>query len=386
MTGLLICQADARRIPLRDESVQCVVTSPPYWSLRKYAGAQDLIWGGEASCVHEWTVESRPLTNPGRQMPHGDGRVSETDAYAQRREPRKAHLGVVDRSNCQRCRAWRGAYGLEPAVEMYVQHTIEILREIRRVLRKDGVCFWNIGDSYCAAPKGSNKGWDKSTLTSRRDGTRAIEEAQRASLNKPGWPPSNGLKPKDMCLIPARVALAAQADGWWVRSDIIWAKPNPMPESVTDRPTDAYEHILMLTKSARYFWDGEAVKEPQTGNAHSRGTENGNRAYQEARESYYDFKSPQVKLPGGRNLRNVWWFPMQPYKGAHFATFPEELPRRCILAATKVEDLVLDPFAGSRTTGRVAVELNRRCVLLDLAYFDHAEKRTRNIQRELLSV
>lgn len=270
---------------------------------------------------------------------------------------------------CLLCRAWRGAYGLEPTVEMYVAHTVEILREIRRVLRKDGVVFLNLGDSYASGGKSP--------------------------------------KPKDLCLIPERVALAAQADGWWVRSRITWAKPNPMPESVTDRPTDADERIWMFTKSARYFWDAEAVKERATESTMTRvalaesrkdKADNQSNVVQVkrcesaavARDIYANPTDHLVCTPrnGMRNLRNVWTFPTQPYSGAHFATFPEELPRRCIKAASRVGDLILDPFGGSGTTGRVAIELNRRAVLLDLAYTHEyrelADKRTRNVQRELV--
>jgi DNA modification methylase len=142
-----------------------------------------------------------------------------------------------------------------------------------------------------------------------------------------------GLKPKDLCLIPFRVALAAQAAGWWVRSDIIWNKPNPMPESVTDRPTDAYEHIFMFTKSARYYWDQEAVREPHL-------TEPGplrDFAHEGYNEAYMSTRGAGLRTgynDNGRNLRNVWTFPTQPYKGAHFATFPEALPEKCIKAAT----------------------------------------------------
>ena len=159
---------------------------------------------------------------------------------------------------CQLCGAWRGAFGLEPTIEMYVAHTVEILRECRRVLRPDGVLFWNIGDSYASRLEGgqTNVRWQHKVQEgmSNRDHEKSLDRSTR--LERTG-----GLKPKDLCLIPARVALAAQADGWWVRSLIIWAKPNPMPESVTDRPTNAYEHILMLTKSARYFFDAHAVRE-----------------------------------------------------------------------------------------------------------------------------
>jgi hypothetical protein len=148
-------------------------------------------------------------------------------------------------------------------------------------------------------------------------------------------PESPGIKPKDLCLIPFRVALAAQADGWYVRSVIIWSKPNPMPESVKDRPTESHEYILMLTKSKNYYFDMEAVREKQSNNSHDRGDAPGDSAYQEARGSYFDFYHKGQYIPTGPlNIRSVWEITTQPFKGAHFATFPEEIPRRCILAST----------------------------------------------------
>ena len=473
MSDIHIIQGDARAIPLRDECVQCVVTSPPYWGLRKYAGAQDVIWGGTAEHDHRWAS-------------NGMKRKSKPDSgMGIEGSPRLGCEFDVSLGDQCGCGAWRGGFGLEPTIEMYVAHTVEILREIRRVLRPDGVVFWNIGDSYCASPKGSMNGWDKSTLTKPKDGRdRAIKTALAgvADVRKDFGP----LKPKDLCLIPERVAIAAQADGWWVRSIIIWAKPNPMPESCTDRPTDAYEHIIMLTKSEHYFWDADAVREPAATDdmrrpygsegawqmdgrppeqrhggklrTHSRGYGDGGpkQRERETEGNHIGWADGCREVLTTRNLRNVWTFPTQPYKGAHFATFPEEIPRRCILAATSERGacatcgapwkrvtepseeyakhlgkslgnsgekemnegkargfgeprltaeyltlgwkptckcfpgletrpcLVLDPFGGSGTTARVAVELNRRAVSLDLAYHDHAEKRTRNVQRRLL--
>ena len=346
--------------------------------------------------------------------------------------------------------SWTGGFGLEPTIEMYVAHTVEILRECRRVLRSDGVIFWNIGDSYFATGTRKN---NFSTFRPTYGTMGPMDSEKRAESDVERYQePCDGLKPKDLCLIPARVALAAQADGWWVRSLIIWAKPNPMPESCRDRPTDAYEDIIMLTKSARYFFDAFAVREPQTigslerykgGKLRCEGPKAANR---EGNPTTYAMGGI---LPGGRNLRNVWTFPAQPYKGAHFATFPEELPRRCILASTSergacrqcgapwervtrdtpmeirrtdrgelsgnrtatsgtmlappdsetigwrptclckgqrgrtVPCVVLDPFGGSGTTARVAVELNRRAVSVDLAYHDLSKKRLREVQRVL---
>ena len=307
---------------------QCVVTSPPYWGLRKYAGEQDLIWGNVDHCEHEW------------QEVHPAGyRSSDTNAGALQ------SIATQNRNDptsniCLKCGCWRGAYGLEPSVEMYVDHTIEILRAIRRVLRKDGVVFWNVGDSYAGGKGQSGQPMSAAEQDMRYQSGESINRA--CHQMEMSTRPSNdlkalrdcNLKPKDLCLIPFRVALAAQADGWWVRSVIIWSKANPMPESVRDRPTESHEYILMLTKSAKYYCDQEAVREPQTGNAHSRGTAPGDAAYQEARGSYQGFSRPKSVLPSGRNIRTVWNINTQPFKGSHFATFPEELAKRCILAAT----------------------------------------------------
>ena len=221
---------------------------------------------------------------------------------------------------------------------MYVQHTIEILREIRRVLRSDGVVFWDIGDSYASSPKGNK---EPSGLQSKNYGI-GVDVPMKRNVN---WRDCN-LKPKDLCLIPFRVAIAAQEDGWWVRSVIIWNKTNPMPESVRDRPTESHEYILMLTKSARYYWDAEAVREPLS-ESYLNDSRHGATELTHSPIKDYKGQGKQVQTPtqlhdnmftkpvaSGRNLRSVWTFPTQPYKGAHFATFPEKLPELCIKAAT----------------------------------------------------
>jgi len=265
---------DFRENDLPDECVQMVVTSPPYWGLRKYSGEQE----------------------------------------------------ISD---------WGCAYGLEKTPELYVQHTIEILREIRRVLRKDGVVFWNIGDSYFAKPK-SNYNGKSPGLQSKNYGTGETELGYSHSGEKFKSLMEQGYKNKDLCLIPFRVALAAQEDGWWVRSDIIWSKPNPMPESVTDRPTNSHEYILMLTKSAKYYWDQEAVREPHVrlwDPANNPGVKNGTAKYVGVTlAAGRSLQNPPN--PAGRNIRSVWEFPTRPYPEAHFAAFPEKLPETCIKAAT----------------------------------------------------
>ena len=481
----MLVRADSRKIPLPDASVQCVVTSPPYWGLRRYRGSQDLVWyppriGVETleayppgtrqceTCEHVWREETVSAKSNWETFVKADGSVMKAAEQI-------AESSVFTHAFCAKnCGAWRGSYGLEPTIDMHVIHTIEILREIRRVLRNDGVVFWNVGDSYYS-------------------GDSDIPGAPNRS-------PQAGLKPKDLCLIPARMVLAAQQDGWWVRSLIIWSKPNAMPESATDRPTDAYEHIVMLTKSKRYFWDAEAVREPKAEStvADLRNNGNGQRRDRDYHGAATNGETNLGGSEGGRNMRNVWTFPTQPYSGAHFATYPEEIPRRAILAATSARGacsrcgapweritepspvyakllgksiilhdgrelecgrrytrhsgpsaeyltagwrptcncrcvegiasrfydgelteracfskrlqrrwyrerwqaridsywpraapcLVLDPFGGSGTTGRVAVELNRRAVLLDIAYSADAyaplaRERTIGVQRTM---
>ncbi|MGA3169068.1 MAG: site-specific DNA-methyltransferase [Terriglobia bacterium] len=376
----LIVRADARHIPLADNSVQCIVTSPPYFGLRRYAGNQELVWGGAERCEHEWYANGTRKQSP--QRDHApDGSFGKTRGVEKSRAGMafEASLG----STCRLCGAWLGAFGLEPTVDAYIQHTVEILREVRRVLRTDGVCFWNVGDSRSGSGKGIGSDHDKAVFTD-------------ADIAKTNWKDC-GLKPKDLCLIPQRIALAAQEDGWWVRSDIIWALPNAMPESATDRPTDAYEHILMLTKSERYAWNAEAVKEAA---AWERWGKQTTLTHDENQRVMPDKSKEELQKNTTRNRRNVWTFATQPYKGAHFATFPDKLPLHCIRAAcpdkgccrfcgtpwkrvTKVgwtpgckcrgqrgitkPCLVLDPFGGAGTTGLAASELKQDCVLLDIS-------------------
>lgn len=355
-----LIRASAIQIPLADESVQCVVTSPPYWGLRKYDGDQEFIWSGVKECGHEWVAERVDKMRWGSAEGASEKQKSNTGTIA-------PMDGIQKGNTCVWCGAWRGSYGLEPSVQMYVQHTIEIMREIGRVLKFDGVVFWNIGDSYAGG--GNYRGMNsENTLTAKQasnGGARGVHQ-ELGALGKD----TGSAKPKDLCLIPQRVAIAAQEDGWWVRSDIIWSKPNPMPESCKDRPTDAYEHILMLTKSAKYYWDKEAVQEPAQ-DWGTRDRENFRSGTLDPLLKHYGLKNAN-NAATGRNMRNIWTFPTQPpakeYRGVHFATFPEELPRKCILAGSKVGDIVFDPFAGSGTTGQVARSLGRRAVLMDIAY------------------
>jgi DNA modification methylase len=243
---------------------------------------------------------------------NGDGQSFRRDKAA------GIERGSIVENQCIKCGSWKGAYGLEPTVDMYVEHTVEILRAIRRVLSPAGTVYWNLGDSYAGSGGAhANENTPGISNSFKRDG---VPHYAKEGMTDHYTPANFGLKPKDLCLIPFRVSLAAQADGWWVRSVIIWNKPNPMPESCKDRPTESHEYILMLTKSRHYYFDMEAVREPQSGNSHDRGDAPGDK------ENY----TPN----GSRNIRSVWDITTQPFKDAHFATFPEEIPKRCILAST----------------------------------------------------
>jgi len=302
---ILIGDVRSELSKLESESVQCCVTSPPYWGLRDY--------------------------------------------------------GV------------KGQIGMETTPQDYVRVMVEVFEEVRRVLRPDGTCWVNLGDSYAA-----NRSYQ---VTDNKHKDVGNNMAMRVPA---------GLKPKDLVGIPWRVAFALQEAGWYLRSDIIWHKPNPMPESVTDRPTKAHEYLFLLTKSERYFYDQEAILDPVSDNTHARlsqnvqaqigsaranggGKANGNmkavgRKFDPSagNKNNPSFDAAMAIMPDKRNKRSVWTVPTQSYSGAHFATFPPDLIKPCILAGSRPGDVVLDPFGGSGTTGQVAIELGRRPILIEL--------------------
>ncbi len=258
-----LIQGDARRLPLADRSVQCVVTSPPFWGQRDYAV--------------------------------------------------------------------RGQIGHEPTPGKFVAALVGVFREIRRVLADDGIAWLNLGDTYQCA-RGQSGGIDPKQ-PARRHGLRPNDRS------------IPGLKPKNLIGVPWRVALALQDDGWFLRSDIIWHKPNSLPESVRDRPEMSHEHVFLLAKKRRYFYDHEAT----------------------------------------RDKRSVWSIPVSRYPEAHFATFPPALVEPCVLAGCPVGGLVFDPFSGSGTTGEVALRLGRRYVGTELSrpYLGLAANRIANSLRPI---
>mgnify|MGYP006921288703 FL=1 len=308
MTSQIItghCLESLRRLP--DESIHCVVTSPPYWGLRDYG---------------------------------------------------------VD-----------GQIGLEPTFDGFLDRLVAVFEEVRRVLRKDGTCWVNMGDSYVASGSGQQgAGGPKVNSQTIPNKLRCAE-----------------LRPKNLMGQPWRLAFALQAEGWYLRQDIIWHKPAPMPESCKDRCTKAHEYLFLLTKSERYFWNHDAMQEPVTGNAHARvkspsgwetdtGVSHSAIARQSegvhpkakqasgsgSRQNESFVQATSAKLVATRNRRSVWTIPAEPQSEAHFATFPTALVRPCILAGCPPGGTVLDPFGGSGTTGVVALEAGRHAILLEL--------------------
>lgn len=403
-------------LTLPEQSVQCVVTSPPYFGLRSY------LTEGDPNKANEIGLEPIPD-----------------------------------------CLAW--ARQEPPCGACYVCTLRTVFAGLWRVLRADGVAWLNLGDIYTGSGKGGNP---EGSPFAGFVGSKARERAAQPGTNNRAK--TYGIKEKNLLLIPSRVALALQSDGWIVRSDIVWAKGNPMPESVTDRPTRAHEQIYLLAKQARYYYDAAAVAEPAVngdpsaprgsrGALNRQGEPNSGRRDKQ-RESplsrYVGFNERYIQRPqlrraleiaaehnltqahldairaaglsdagqaaatqtgtgkntekvmqlateakdalGGyyreflsretRNLRDVWHINPQPYGGAHFAVFPEAIPERCIKASTRPGDTVLDPFGGSGTTARVATRLQRDCILIELNadYLDLQDERTNGVQIEMVGL
>jgi DNA modification methylase len=293
-----------------------------------------------------------------------------------------------------------GQIGLEETPEAYVDKLVDVFREVWRVMANDGTLWLNLGDSYAGG--GNYRGVNSEATLSEKQrsngGARGVSQLLGAK-NTPGC------KPKDLIGIPWMVAFALRADGWYLRSDIIWHKPNPMPESVTDRPTKSHEYIFLLSKSAAYYCNMEAIQEP-AGPIKMPG--NGSKAdhpdrrdikdYAERTREKYKNLQPDGQQPHSfhlarangesdeaytsRNKRDVWTVATKPYTGAHFATFPPDLIEPCILAGSREGDTVLDPFNGSGTTGAVSIKHHRNYIGIELnpAYVELTNKRFASVQ------
>lgn len=275
--------------------------------------------------------------------------------------------------------------GLEKTPEAYINKLVAVFHEVKRVLKDDGTLWVNIGDSYAAQRGGSHQ--PAETLGGGKHGKAANGETVNRGRNA-GYSPSRnasaiGLKHKDLIGIPWLLAFALRNDGWYLRQDIIWAKPNPMPESVKDRCTKSHEYIFLMSKSPKYYFDHEAIQEEAVCKDDRRCGQ-GHIEYGGKREGKTDkyIQRSFVGISEKRNKRDVWSVTTKPIKEAHFATFPEKLIEPCILAGCRVGGVVLDPFFGSGTTGRVCVGLNRQYLGIELnpEYIEISEKRTNNVQ------
>ena len=287
-----------------DKSIQCCITSPPYWNLRDYGIDEQL--------------------------------------------------------------------GLEKTPEEYVDKLVNIFREVRRILCNDWTLWLNLGDSYASSMKGSNSNGTWQDRSNCKQGTNV------GALKLPPQKASSiGLKPKDLVGIPWRVAFALQADGWYLRQDIIWHKPNPMPESVKDRCTKSHEYIFLLSKSAKYFFDTNAIKEPAVQNRWGGHKPINTNNSKDIDNQFSGLTRERDMMPEFRNCRDVWSVVTKPYKGAHFATFPEKLIEPCVKAGCPIDGIVIDPFFGAGTVGVVAEKLGRRYIGIDLklAYVEMAKER-----------
>jgi DNA modification methylase len=410
--SVTILRGDCRKTlrTLAAESVNCVVTSPPYWSLRDY-GTAPLKW------------------------------------------PAIRYAPMAGLPACVKVPAMTCSLGLEPTVESFIGHMVLIFREVRRVLRDDGTCWVNMGDSY-AGSRSTAGDWQGSLNGPQPNHAANARQSMVASRRRDNEPVPRsdirvkGLKPKDLVGQPWRLALALQADGWWLRSDVIWHKRNPMPESTRDRPTKAHEYIFLLSKSARYYYDQDAIKEPSSPDTHERyarardggkwaedspngntqtiartfdhmkkpvagwasggshtaieharphlpgnKTHRGTDAYENGDEFHRtkgglvkyaekvrkladvgsgtknnaSFDAAMAVMPADRNKRSVWTVATEGFKEAHFATFPTDLILPCILAGCPPGGTVLDIFGGSGTTGLVSDQHQRDAVLCELS-------------------
>lgn len=352
----MLINANALAIPLASKSVHTIVTSPPYYGLRDYGTAK---WeGGDSECDHIQGLDNPRSSRPAGRFHGGDDKFITT--------PYK--------DVCGKCGAIRidEQIGLEQTPDEYIANLVAVFRECKRILRDDGTLWVNIGDSYSRSGNGSGD--------YREDGASISKNDAKYGTHKPGTP--NGLKPKDLIGIPWMLAFALRADGWYLRQDIIWAKPNPMPESVKDRCTKSHEYIFLLSKSARYYYDNEAVMEDAAGGRERfGGAKYGDKGLDKSRNDTARFDETIVSV---RNKRDVWTVTTKPYKGAHYATFNPELIKPCILAGAPEGGIVFDPFVGSGTTVATAIQLGRKGIGLDLSLTYLYENAKDRIKAEML--
>ncbi len=290
------------------DSIDLVVTSPPYWGLRDYGVETVQVWGGDPECEHEWVEDSTKFGNMGGGE---EGRKEVWNSNMRDKLPK--------RNFCYNCGAWRGSLGLEPHPQMFIDHLTEICREIKRVLKPSGTFWINLGDTFYGS--GGKGGQYEKFMPDKGQ----PDHYRQSSKTRSNW-----LQPKQKLMIPSRVAIALQHDGWILRSDIIWHKPNHMPSPVKDRLTTAYEHVFLFSKERRYYFDLDSIRVPHEAPRLLRGgsiTRQG--IPRQSLSSKEEYGSPLGKNPG-----DLWRIPTTPFPGAHFATFPPKLIEPIIKAGS----------------------------------------------------
>jgi len=379
-----------RQMP--DKWLNCCITSPPYWGLRDY-GIEPLIWDSDPECEHTFDSDNAYHDNLRYRVGHNTsvGNNINPKIYTiLHRGSTKSNVqnkssitnGTSESQFCLKCNTWRGSLGLEPTMDMYINHLCSIFDEAKRVLRDDGTLWVNLGDTYNS---GGNYRVQKD---GQKEGTIPHDWLKDTGFVKTD-PSIQGLSAKSLCMIPFRFAIEMVNRGWILRNDIIWHKPNCMPSSAKDRFTVDFEHVFFFTKSKRYYFEQQF--EPQSENSHPRFAEN----MTEIPSANFDSKEinrpgfknwrqymPIHKLPQGRNKRSVWNISTKGFPEAHFATFPEALVEPMIKAGCPEGGIVYDPFMGAGTVAVVAKRLNRHYVGSELKA-EYIEMANRRIAKEI---
>jgi len=335
-----------------DECIDMAITSPPYWGLRDYGFEQ--IFGGDRNCEHEWGKEFLPGNYNWMNYQNILGNLDK--GHSQYKDKQRS-------SFCIKCGAWKGQLGLEPTPEMYIEHLTEIFNEVKRILKKEGTFWLNMGDTY----GGSQQGGGDTGLS---------KERHRKELLTYKNKPQRKLMPKCLLMIPERLAWSLIQNGWILRNKIPWIKPNCMPSSVKDRYTNKYEFVYYFVKSQRNYFDLDSIREPHL--------------YNGRKDTIYKETNRDRKIgsigsherwpdPKGKNPGDIWIISTRPcpIKGVHFATFPEKLCKKAIIPGSPENGIVLDPFCGIGTALYVAKQLRRRFIGIDIKkeYCELAEKR-----------
>jgi len=338
-----IIQGDAKKVlkTLPAESIDMCITSPPYWALRDYGKETEEIWDGDEDCKHKFNLRHI------KRKPSKQGAISNKAKYGQ---------GYRDfkRGFCQKCGAWKGQLGLEPNFDLYIKHICDVFDGVKRVLKKTGTCWVNLGDSY----------YTKSGSSFLNDNLNSNEHIKKLGINKANEVRGRGLlKEKNLTLIPLRFAIEMQKRGWILRNVIIWHKPNCMPSSIKDRFTVDFEYLFFLSKNKKYYFKQQ--REPHKKESIER-TKHKWDGHREPGSSFEGMNITKMCHPKGRNKRCVWRINTKSFKGAHFAVYPEELIETPIKAGCPKGGVVLDPFLGSGTTCLTALKQNKSFLGIEL--------------------